>query len=70
VKGKNLELVDRVALGDGEEVVVSISEPLEAKNLDALRRAAGGWKGMLDPDALIANIYADRLGFCRPWPNV
>lgn len=27
----------------------------------AFRRAAGAWKGTLDPDALIPGIYDDRL---------
>jgi hypothetical protein len=66
VRGSSLDLLDRIPFRDGDEVLVSISEPVEAKNLDALRRAAGVWKGMVDADALIRNIYADRLIATRP----
>ncbi len=54
-----------------EKVVVSISEPLEATpDNRALRRAAGAWNGLVDADALIANIYADRLIATRPLPRL
>jgi len=69
VKDGSLDLLDRIPFRDGDEVLVSISEP-EAKDIDALRRAAGAWKGMIDADALIANIYADRLIATRPSPRV
>jgi tRNA(fMet)-specific endonuclease VapC len=68
VKGSSLDLLDRIPFRDGDEVLVSISEP-EAKDIDALRRAAGAWKGMIDADALIADIYADRLIATRPSPR-
>jgi hypothetical protein len=42
-------------------VLISFSEPIDAKNLDALRPAAGVWKGVVDADALISNIIAARL---------
>jgi hypothetical protein len=66
VRGSSLDLLDRIPFRDGDEVLVSVSEPVETKNLDALRRAAGVWKGMVDADALIANIYAGRLVATRP----
>jgi hypothetical protein len=50
--------------------MVTISEAVPAIDTDALRRAAGAWKGMIDADELIANIYADRLLSTRPSPNV
>jgi hypothetical protein len=56
VRGGSLDLLDRIPLRDGEEVVVSISEPIPVRDLDSLRRAAGAWKGIVDVDALIANI--------------
>lgn len=70
VRGNSLDLLDRIPFRDGDEVLVSISEPVEAKNLDALRRAAGAWKGIVDADALIANVYEDRLIATRPSPHV
>jgi hypothetical protein len=70
VRGTNLDLLERVPLRDGDEVLVTISEPLAAADVEALHRAAGGWAGMLDADALIANVYADRLVATRPLPHV
>ena len=70
VRGSSLDLLDRITLHEGAEVVVTISEHVEAADIDALRRAAGAWKGMVDADVLIANIYADRLIVTRPSPRV
>ena len=38
--------------------------------IDAFRRSAGGWKGHVDVDMLIENIYADRLVSMRPEPRL
>ena len=35
-----------------------------------LERSAGGWKGTIDADELIKNIYADRLISTRPEPRL
>jgi hypothetical protein len=69
VRGSSLELLERIPLNDGDEVVVTISEPVPPKDLEALRGIAGAWKGLIDADELIANIYADRLISTRPSPN-
>ena len=69
VRGGSLDLLERIPLNDGDEVVVTISEPVPRKDLEALRRVAGAWKGLIDADELIANIYADRLISTRPSPN-
>jgi hypothetical protein len=70
VRGGSLDLLDRIPLQEGDEVIVSISEPAPARDIDALRRAAGAWKNLVDADALIANIYADRLVTTRRSPSI
>lgn len=70
MRGGSLELLDCIPLREGDEVLVSISEPVPARDLKALRRAAGAWKDIVDADALIANIYTDRLVITRPLPTV
>jgi hypothetical protein len=70
VRGTSLDLLDRIPLREGDEVLVSISEPVPARDLEALRRAAGAWKDIVDADVLIANIYTDRLVTTRPLPSV
>jgi hypothetical protein len=69
VRGGTLDLLDRIPLRDGDEVVVTISEEAPAKDIEALKSAAGAWRSLIDADALIANIYADRLISTRPSPN-
>ena len=61
VRGSTLELLEPVTLRDGEEVVVTLSKSADKPDLNALRSAFGGWKGLVDADALIQKIYASRL---------
>lgn len=49
--------------------MVTISEPVPARDIDALWRAAGAGRGMIDADELIGDIYADRLISMRPSPD-
>lgn len=48
------------------EVSVTIIETPGTRSADGLRRSAGGWKGLIDADALIENIYNDRMVSTRP----
>ena len=44
VRGRSLDLIDSIALPEGAEIVVTISEPIELLDKDALFRAAGATK--------------------------
>jgi Protein of unknown function DUF104 len=70
VKGKMLELLGNVTLPDGKEVTVTILEIPSREDREAFRSAAGAWKGTLDAEALIRNIYNDRLFSTRPEPQL
>ena len=72
VRGATLELLDPlpVLLRDGEEVTITVSKRAFKPDPDAFRRAAGSWKGHVDTDALIRNIYKDRLIHTRPVPRI
>lgn len=70
VKGGTLEPLERMDLSEGEEVLVTIREVPAQRNRDAFRRAFGKWKGTIDAEALIQNIYADRLISTRPEPKL
>jgi predicted DNA-binding antitoxin AbrB/MazE fold protein len=67
-----LELLEKVEIPEGKEVSVTILETPAVRNiekrgmLEALRATAGGWKGLVDGEALKRNIYADRLVATRP----
>jgi predicted DNA-binding antitoxin AbrB/MazE fold protein len=65
-----LEPLEKVDLPEGGEVLVTIIRVATRGNRDAFRRAFGRWKGTIDADALIRNIYADRLISTRPEPKL
>ena len=60
VKGGVLEPLEKLNLPEGKEVLVTIIRVSPPGNRYAFRRAFGRWKGTIDADALIRNIYADR----------
>jgi predicted DNA-binding antitoxin AbrB/MazE fold protein len=70
MKGGMLELLDKVDLPEGTEVSVTILDVPSRQDKEAFHRAAGGWKGTVDVDTLIENIYADRLISTRPAPRL
>jgi len=70
VKGGVLEPLDKVDLPEGKEVLVTIRLIPGQGNRSAFRRAFGKWKGTIDAEALIRNIYADRLLSTRPEPKL
>ena len=72
VRGATLELLEPmpVSLRDGEEVTVTVSPGVRKPDLDALRRSFGAWKGHIDAEALIKDIYASRaVKSRRPVPR-
>lgn len=72
VHGSSLELLEPkpIALRDGDEVTVTVAKIKKPDHSDALNRAAGSWKGHVDAEVLIENIYRDRLIQTRPVPRV
>ena len=72
VRGSTLELLEQpsVMLRDGEEVTITLSKRTFKPDPDAFRRAAGSWKGLVDTDALLKDIYASRsMKSRRPVPR-
>jgi predicted DNA-binding antitoxin AbrB/MazE fold protein len=70
VKGGVIEPLDHVDLPEGQEVLVTILTTPTASDREAFQRSAGQWKGTLDADALIRNIYTDRVVSTRPIPTL
>jgi Protein of unknown function DUF104 len=70
VKGKMLELLGHVNLTEGKEVTVTILEVPSREDREAFRAAAGAWKGTIDAETLIRNIYHDRVLSTRPEPRL
>ena len=61
-----LELLEDVDISEGEEVSVTILKTPSTRSKNGLHRSAGGWKGLVDADTLIENIYNDRMISTRP----
>ena len=68
--GGVLEPLERIDLPEGEEVTLTITKEPSAEDVEAFRRAAGSWQGKVDAEALIRNIYDDRLISTRPAPDL
>ena len=66
-----LEPLEAIDLEEGAEVSVSIEEtPSPKHDLEAFRRAAGGWKGNSDPEGLKRMIYESRISGSREPPDL
>ena len=55
---------------EGTEVTVTIPEEPTPEDVEAFHRSAGSWKGTVDADQLIRDIYNDRLISTRPEPRL
>ena len=59
-RGK-IELLETVELEEGEEIFITVRKaPSPAAAGDAFRQAAGAWRGTLDFDAYLKDLYASR----------
>jgi predicted DNA-binding antitoxin AbrB/MazE fold protein len=65
-----IEPLEKMDLPEGKEVSVTIFEIPSTEDLEVFSRSAGGWKGTLNAEELIRNIYADRLVSTRPEPKL
>ena len=70
IRGGMLEPLEKVDLPEGQEIMITILDVPTDRDFEAFRRAAGGWKGTIDAEVLIRNIYADRLVSTRPEPRL
>jgi len=70
VKGGVLEPLEKMDLPEGKEVLVTVVGLPAGRSGEGLRRSFGRWKGTIDAEALIRNIYADRLISTRPEPKL
>ena len=51
---------------EGEEVTITIETASTTSSGDPLRETAGGWRGLIDAEALKEAIYRDRELVTRP----
>jgi len=60
-----IEPLEKLEIKEGEELIVTIKE-VTPREGDAFERSAGAWKGTIDAERLIEDIYNDRLVKSRP----
>lgn len=65
-----IEPLEKVDVAEGREVIVTIIETPLKPGEAAFKRSAGGWKGTLNAEKLIKDIYADRLVSTRKEPKI
>ena len=70
VKGGVLELLERTDLPEGKEVLITVIGVAEDPDDQAFLRSKGGWKGLIDAEKLIRDIYEDRLIDTREEPKI
>ncbi len=62
--------MEDIDIAEGKEIIVTIINiPFGVKE-GAFKRAAGAWKGTIDAERLIRNIYTDRLLSTREEPKL
>jgi predicted DNA-binding antitoxin AbrB/MazE fold protein len=63
--------LEKLHLREGKEITITISEfPTSTRKKDAFATSAGSWKGTIDADKLIKDIYESRSISTRPEPNL
>lgn len=67
-KGK-IEPLERIDIPEGKEISITIIE-VPSKLKGGFAKSAGSWRGTIDAEKLIENIYADRLLQTRGEPKL
>jgi predicted DNA-binding antitoxin AbrB/MazE fold protein len=70
VKGGVLEPLEKIDVREGEVLTITVMRLPTAEGTGGLERSAGGWKDLIDAEALKRNLYADRLISTRPEPRL
>jgi predicted DNA-binding antitoxin AbrB/MazE fold protein len=69
VKGGVLEPLERTDLPEGKEVLITVVSVAEDPDDEAFLRSAGSWKGLIDAEKFIRDVYEGRLLNTREEPK-
>ena len=69
VKRGVFEPLEPINAPDGTEVTVTIPEQPSSQDIEAFRRSAGSWKGLVEADSLIEYLYERRFAGSRLSPR-
>lgn len=70
VKGGVLEPLERTDLPEGSEVLITVVGVADDWDDQAFLRSAGSWKGLIDAEKFIRDVYEDRLLNTRKEPKL
>jgi predicted DNA-binding antitoxin AbrB/MazE fold protein len=70
VKGGVLEPLEKMDLPEGKEVLIAVISVAEGPDDEAFLRSAGSWKGLIDAEKFIRDVYEDRLLNTREEPKL
>jgi predicted DNA-binding antitoxin AbrB/MazE fold protein len=70
VKKGGLEPLEKLDLPEGKEVLVTVVSVPARRTGEGLRRSFGSWRGTIDAEKLIRDIYEDRLISTRAEPKL
>ena len=65
-----MEPLEKVDLPEGKEVLITVINVAEDPDDEAFLRSRGGWRGLIDAEKLIRDIYEDRLIDTREEPRL
>ena len=65
-----LRPLETLPLKEGEEVTLTIVVSTPTAGVEAIRRTAGGWVGLVDAEKLKRDIYESRKISTRPKPEL
>ncbi len=65
-----LKPLEKLPLKEGDEVTLLIAEASSNGGIEALRRTAGAWAGLVECDRFEKDIYDSRLISTRPTPEL
>jgi len=70
VRGGVLEPLEKTDLPEGKEVLIAVIGIADDRDREAFLRSKGGWKGLIDADKFIHDVYEDRLLNTREDPKL
>jgi predicted DNA-binding antitoxin AbrB/MazE fold protein len=65
-----IEPLEKIDIGEGKEITVTILEVPFKTGDKSFEKSAGSWKGTIDAEKLIEDIYANRLVQTRKEPKL
>jgi len=60
-----IEPLEKINIEDGSEITIMVSE-LNIAGAEGIKKSFGGWKGLIDADQFLKDIYESRKISTRP----